>query len=34
MLFKWYAHERGGGEWDPDITFTNKNYTNLLCRIR
>jgi site-specific recombinase XerD len=23
MLFKWWAHERGGSTWDPDITFTN-----------
>jgi len=25
MLFKWIAHERGGSEWDPDITFTDSD---------
>lgn len=25
MLFKWWAHERGGSTWDPDITFTDRD---------
>ena len=25
MLFKWIAHERGGSEWDPEITFTDSD---------
>ncbi|QSG09558.1 XerD/XerC family integrase [Halapricum desulfuricans] len=28
MLFKWWKHERGGGLWDPEITFTGANSTN------
>lgn len=23
MLFKWWVHERGGSDWDPDITFSD-----------
>ena len=25
MLYKWRQHERGGEEWDPEITFSRKN---------
>jgi len=28
MLFKWWAHERGGSEWDPEITFSGSKSTN------
>lgn len=28
MLFKWRQYERGGGEWNPNITFTNSTGTN------
>jgi len=28
MLFKWWRHERGGGEWDPEITFSDSSGTN------
>jgi integrase len=28
MLFKWIAHERGGSEWDPEITFTDSDASN------
>lgn len=27
MLFKWWAHQRGGSEWDPEITFTDTDST-------
>ena len=27
MLFKWLAHERGGDEWEPTITFTSNSGT-------
>ncbi|GAB3680496.1 hypothetical protein GCM10028857_03290 [Salinarchaeum chitinilyticum] len=25
MLFKWWSHERGGGSWDPEITFSQND---------
>jgi integrase len=28
MLFKWWAHERGGSKWDPEFTFTNNDGHN------
>jgi len=28
MLFKWWAHERGGATWDPEITFNDSNTGN------
>ncbi|QLH83850.1 tyrosine-type recombinase/integrase [Halosimplex pelagicum] len=28
MLFKWRKHERGDGEWDPDITFSETTGSN------
>jgi site-specific recombinase XerD len=27
MVFKWWAHERGGSEWEPEFTFTDTDNT-------
>lgn len=28
MLYKWLHHERGSGQWEPDITFSADNSSN------